>query len=179
MEQSQIKQYTKPFRHWIIKNFVTNTDALLEALKTEKFNRKSCELFQFYQGQDLSLTKNIVLKKFYTFFSSASFLEEIGTLTHKKIKKVDMSPFIYADTDYLLPHDDGTEGRLIAYIVYLNTLQKKEGGSLDFFEGKEIVKSVQPQKRNLVMFEVTPQSIHQVREILTTERISFAGRFRG
>ena len=173
------KFYDKPFRHWIISDFTQHVDVLLEALKGEPFQRKECDLFQFFQGHDVSLTKNEILKKFYADFSNPDFLKEITKITGISVSFIDMSPFIYGDTDYLLPHDDRLERRKIAYIVYLNDLSEKEGGHLDFFQGSKIVKSIVPKKGMLALFEVSEKSFHQVSEVISAERISFAGWFHG
>ena len=173
------KSFSSPFRYWIISDFFKDTALLRQTLLKEKFNRKEADLYQFYHSQDVSLTKNKILKKFYDTFSSSSFLKKISFLTKQKLASIDMTPFLYADTDYLLPHDDRLEGRKIAYVFYLNTLKKSQGGSLDFFKGEKIIKRLFPKEGTLVLFEVSPQSVHQVSEVVNTERITLAGWFHG
>lgn len=178
----QAEKYTQPFNHWIIQDFMSDTDKIIEALKTEDFVRKECDLFQFFQTKnDLFSSKSAILKKVYNQLSSESFLKEVSKITGKKLSKIDMSAFIYSDTDYLLPHDDRLEGRKIAYVLYVNTLSKSEnkGSSLDLFENNKLVKRIFPKKGQLVLFEVSKKSIHQVSEVVNSERITLAGWFHG
>lgn len=177
--QMQAETFDTPFRHWIIPDFIEKVDVLLEALKKEPFNRKECDLFQFFQGQDISLSKQTVLQQFFADISNPAFLQKIKTLTGANVTHIDMSPFIYGDTDYLLPHDDRLEGRKIAYVLYLNDVSEQEGGGLALFEDTSIVKTIIPKKGQLVLFEVSEKSVHQVLEVVGSERITFAGWFHG
>ena len=181
----KIKKFNSPFKHWIIEGFLSESECshIIKHIIAQKFNRKDCDLFQFYQGEDLKKTKSTILKDFHKYFSSKDFINEISEITGKEgiLKTIDMSPFIYDSTDYLLPHDDRLEGRRIAYILYLNTLEDSEkgnsGGTLDFFENKKIVKRIKPKAGNLVLFEVSDKSLHQVSEVISGRRITLAGWF--
>jgi Rps23 Pro-64 3,4-dihydroxylase Tpa1-like proline 4-hydroxylase len=81
----------------------------------------------------------------------------------------------------LLPHDDRLSGRKIAYILNLSkNFAKNDGGALQFFKGKKIVKSIPPTFNTFTIFQVSPRSLHQVQEVLSDKkRISFAGWFHG
>ena len=174
---ASVSQCTKPFPHWIIPDFINKgaANALVRALCPQPFNRKDSDLFQFFQGADLKKSKKKALREFYQCFSNMSFILQIASLTKKKLKSIDMSPFIYRDTDYLLPHDDRLEGRKIAYILYLKSCSS--GGNLEFFKGNRLVKSIRPVTGTLILFEVSSKSVHQVSEIISGERISLAGWF--
>lgn len=170
----------KPFPHLVLKNLFKDIEIVKEALLNEPFAEQNSDLFQFQQTDDISKSKNLILREFHKRFSSKEFLKLISEITGKKLNSIDMSGFIYDDTDYLLPHDDRLEGRKIAYIVQLSTLKASDGGRLQFFKDKKIVKSIVPQENTLVIFEVSDKSLHQVEEVKTNaKRISFAGWFHG
>jgi len=77
-----------------------------------------------------------------------------------------------------LPHDDRLEGRKIAYVLYLSDLREEDGGSLDMYEDMKIVKSIIPKFGDLLLFEVSEKSFHQVAEVLTdANRLTIAGWF--
>ena len=46
-----------------------------------------------------------------------------------------MAAYVYGLGDFLLPHDDQVENRIIAYSLHLTPdLEEEDGGSLDLFE---------------------------------------------
>ena len=52
-----------------------------------------------------------------------------------KLSKIDMAAYVYGLGDFLLPHDDQVENRVIAYSLHLTPdLEEEDGGSLDLFE---------------------------------------------
>jgi len=170
----------KPFPHLVLPNFFNNAKELKSALLREKFHYQNSDLFQFHQTNDCSKAKNKVVQDFYKFFGSKDFLNFISEITGKKLKSINMSGFIYGDTDYLLPHDDRLEGRKIAYVVNLSENFKNEnGGALALFKGKKVVKKIAPKFNTLTIFEVSPKSLHEVEEVVDAERVSFAGWFHG
>ena len=147
----------------------------------EKFYEHNSDLFQFQQTDDCKNAKQPAVKEFHKFFSSKEFINFISKITSTKLKSIDMSGFIYDDTDYLLPHDDRLSGRKVAYILHLaKNFTKKDGGALQFFKGNKIVKSLPPTFNTLTIFKVSPKSLHQVQEVTSKKkRISFAGWFHG
>ena len=94
-----------------------------------------------------------------------------------------MSASLYLKTHYLLPHDDRLERRRIAYLYYLSTLAKKDGGALALYDSKnkkptEIVKKIVPQFNTFAFFEVSGRSFHEVEEIVSDkQRIAISGWF--
>src|SRR3989344_6180705 len=98
-----VHKYQKPFKHWIIEQFLSESECshMIKHIIAQKFNRKDCDLFQFYQGEDLKKTKSEILKDFHKYFSSKDFINEISEITGKEgiLKTIDMSPFIYDSTD--------------------------------------------------------------------------------
>ena len=172
----------KPFPHLVLGNFFTKKIMAVEdSLLKQSFAEQNSDLFQFQQTDDVSKLNNSVLREFHSFFSSRVFLSFISQVTNKKLKSIDMSGFIYDDTDYLLPHDDRLDGRKIAYIVNLSrNFTKGDGGALQLFKGKKVVKSIVPTYNAFTIFEVSSKSLHQVEEVKSNkQRLSFAGWFHG
>lgn len=171
---------SKPFPHLILPNFFKNAKELKSALLEETFHYQNSDLFQFYQTTDCSKAKTKVVKDFHEFFGSKEFLSFISEITGKKLTSIDMSGFVYGDTDYLLPHDDCLEGRKVAYVVNLSENFKEEnGGALALFKNKKVVKRIVPKFNTFIIFEVSDKSLHEVEEVVGNKRVSFAGWFHG
>jgi Rps23 Pro-64 3,4-dihydroxylase Tpa1-like proline 4-hydroxylase len=170
----------KPFPHLVLPNFFRNAKALKSALLKEEFHYQNSDLFQFNQTNDCSKAKTKIVQDFHAFFGSKDFLKFISEVTGKKLNSIDMSGFVYGDTDYLLPHDDRLEGRKIAYVVNLSENFKEEnGGALALFKGNKVVKKILPKFNTLTIFEVSGKSLHEVEEVVDAKRVSFAGWFHG
>jgi len=171
----------KPFPHLILGNFFKAIGPVARALPKEKFYEHNSDLYQFQQTDDCKNAKQPAVKAFYEFFSSKEFIKFISEITNTNLKFIDMSGFIYDDTDYLLPHDDRLAGRKIAYILNLTKgFTKADGGALQFFKKNKIVKSIPPTFNTFTIFKVSPKSLHQVQEIITKKkRLSFGGWFHG
>ncbi|HLD01134.1 MAG TPA: 2OG-Fe(II) oxygenase family protein [Candidatus Nanoarchaeia archaeon] len=180
--------FSKPFPHWKFDNFLPEKKAvqLLTALSKEIFDLKDSDLFTFFQTNDLKTTENNVIQEFVTFFSTV-FAKKLESVTGTGIKlgSVDISGTKYCNTHHLLPHDDQLEGRKLAFIYYLSTLNNTEGGALALYNSKnnnptEVSERIQPQFNRLVIFKVTSKSFHEVEEVLTGKlRIALSGWFHG
>ena len=178
-------QNSEPFPHLEMRDFFSEEKVaiVLKALSKEKLYEKESDLFKFMQTADLNFTKNKMLKEFCGFMRSEEFISYIEEITglHLQQGKVDVFGSVYQDADYLLSHDDLLEGRKIAFNVYLSTLGKKEGGSLNLFgsrQGKplKIEKKILPRFNTLALFEVSPISFHEVEEVLVEkQRIALSG----
>src|SRR3989338_3034788 len=178
-----------PFPHLLLPNFLPTHHAidLLKALKDEPFELKQSDLFCLYQTKDLISSTNSTIQKFRTFLSSKEFTTHLTQITNIKIKPniIDMAGTIYTNTNYLLPHDDQLENRKIAYIYYLSTLTKNDGGALAFYNNKHnqptaIDKRTQPTFNTLILFPVSKKSFHEVEEVITNkQRIAISGWFHG
>ena len=155
----------KPFPHIVLSDFFVDLKKVKKELLKEKFTEYNSDLFQFLQTTDVRNTKNRTLNAFHSYFGSQEFITFIAKITGRKLNRIDMSGFIYRDTDYLLPHDDRLEGRKIAYIINFSDFTEKDGGGLQLFKGKKIVKSILPKFNSFILFEVSNTSLHQVEEI--------------
>ena len=97
-----------------------------------------------------------------------------------------MAAYVYGLGDFLLPHDDQVEGRIIAYSLHLTPeITDETGGALNIFkadkDGKsELVDSLIPEYNSLIMFEVSNRSWHEVNEIVKDiQRLTLTGWYHG
>ena len=172
----------KPFAHLVLPDFFSKRLVQVRsALLNEEFSEQNSDLFQFSQTKDIKLCEDAILREFHSFFSSQRFIQFIADITEEKLKSIDMSGFIYGDTDYLLPHDDRLEGRKVAYVVQMSDcFTERDGGALQFFDKNKVVKSFVPSFGALCLFKVSAKSVHQVQEVLSDKkRVTFAGWFHG
>jgi phosphatidylinositol glycan class S len=172
----------KPFPHLVLGNFFAGKIGVVaRQLLKEKFYEHNSDLYQFQQTDDCRNAKQPAVREFYKFFSSKEFIQFISSVTGTKLSSIDMSGFIYDDTDYLLPHDDRLSGRKIAYVLNLTKdFTARDGGALQFFKQNRIVKSIPPTFNTFTIFQVSPKSLHQVQEVLSgKKRLSFGGWFHG
>jgi len=182
---SQLKKKflaAKPFPHLVLKNFFSKKiNKVIPALLKEHCQYMNSDLYQFHQTDDCKNATQETVKEFHKYFSSQEFIQHIAKITGKKLKSIDMSGFIYTDTDYLLPHDDRLEGRKIAYVVNLSkNFKKSDGGELQLFSKNKVVKSITPTYNTLTIFEVSSKSLHQVQEVFSNKkRITLSGWFHG
>ncbi|MDO8510652.1 MAG: 2OG-Fe(II) oxygenase family protein, partial [Nanoarchaeota archaeon] len=178
----------KPFPSLELPDFVKQDKIikLLQALSKQQFSPHHSDLFQFSQTFDLLYNDDPLLKKCTALLSSPEMLDFMQSITKLKLSgKIDLFGSIYQDTDYLLPHDDQVPGRKIAFMLYLNDLDEKDGGALALYESKnktptKIARRIIPKAGTVVFFEVSSLSIHMVEEVLTdTQRITLSGWFYG
>lgn len=180
------KQYArnKPYPHVVLKDFFNAAvlKTVKKALLKERFVEAEADLFSFEQCNDLKHSKNKTLREFRSFLRSPRFLSLLSYITGENLSRtIDISGFIYDDTDHLLPHDDKLEGRKLAFVLNLSTMTSKDGGQLDMFKGNKVTKSYLPTFNSLVVFTVKPgTTMHQVREVITDKkRITLAGWVHG
>ncbi len=162
-------KFTHPFPYEIIDDYLSEEHfiELCEFLETVETSEKECDLFQFEQSDELTMSKNLAIKDF-----QQKLLETV------KKKKLDMFAAFYHDTDYLLPHDDRLEGRKIAYTFYLAA--PEAGGDLSLIETTRPYKKhrIGVVSNRLVLFEVSESSWHEVEEVRgDVPRISLSGWF--
>lgn len=194
VEEKKITQFqaafssNTPFPFLELSNFVNEDKiiALLQALSKQEFFPKLSDLFQFSQTSDLLYSDDPVLRKFIALLSSPEFINFMQKITKIKLNgRIDLFGSIYQDADFLLPHDDQIPGRKIAFMLYLNDLEEKDGGALALYESKnktptKVAKRFIPKAGTLLFFEVSSLSIHMVEEVLTdTQRIALSGWFYG
>lgn len=115
--------------------------------------------------------------------------ELVARVTGKSPSRVELRSYVYLAGSYLLPHDDlgpSQVGRIVAWAYYLLPRERCEGGELELFDctldGDEIVGAtaalrIEPLENRLVVFDVSPRSLHQVREVTSGGRVSLSGWF--
>ena len=185
-----LKVIDSPFHHMVIHNFLDLDQASpsLEALAEQEFTPTESDLFSYSASSNLSISDNPDIKSLYSSMCSNAWVRKLESLFDLSLSgNVDMAAYVYVNGDFLLPHDDELDSRLLAYSLHLTpNMSLSDGGSFDFFssntegEAKEIVKQVVPKFNSIVIFKVTPESWHQVSEILSdVQRFSLTGWYHG
>ncbi len=173
----------KPFPHLILKDFFKEDfiRKVAKELLKEDFSFKESDLFRFSQTKDLISSNNKIIAECYNIINSQDFKDYLLGITGiNSFEKIDCSGFIYGSGDHLLPHDDRLEKRKVAYVINLSEdFTKADGGSLEFFDNKNIVKSIVPSFNTFIIFQViVNKTIHQVSEVLSDKkRLTIAGWF--
>ena len=143
-------------------------------------------MYAFYRTFDLKNSKNKFIQKFREYILSEEFRKLIFDITNIKVKKnkVDLQSLKLVKTNYLLCHDDDVQKRKIAFVLYLSTLKKNEGGEFEIIEKDKkgvlkVKKTLSPKKNTLNIFRVeNEKSYHSIREVLKNkERITIGGWF--
>ncbi len=190
--EGQVSVISRPFKCCSVKDFLkadSHIEELMSELQEVEFFEKNNDLYKFKQSADLKSTNSPTIASFRKFLSSdvKSWLQEVTSL--ELDEEISLFCARYDYTDYLLCHDDELEGRLVAFIYYLvpPSWREGDGGSLDLFNTddhgrpREVVKSLYPSMNSFAFFQVTPESFHQVAEVLTRDktRLSVGGWFLG
>jgi prolyl 3-hydroxylase /prolyl 3,4-dihydroxylase len=173
-----------PFEHIQLLELIKE-DKLEElelALEEEEFFEKDGDLFSLSQTNDLESSDNKIIKEFIQLLNSVEFRDLIKKITGVKTTPGKLSLFgaIYGPGDYLLCHDDKLDNRKLAFIIYLSTLNKNEGGELALYTDKNSrpekeVKTYSVVKNSCVIFTVSDISWHEVKEVKDSYRVSIGG----
>jgi len=134
------------------------------------------------QTQDFRTNNDKVIKSFMNLLSSNEFGDFMNSITGLKFSNiVDLSANMYQNTDFLLCHDDRLEDRKVAFMIYLSSLTKKDGGALNLFDKEEnVAKSLRPSFNTFLLFKVSKKSFHVVEEVVNDiQRIALTGWFHG
>ena len=158
-------------------------DLVIDALAGLEYSFSDSDLFSYWASVKLTDIDHPALNVLREDLSDKLWRKEVSKAFQvSKLSRIDMAAYVYGQGDFLLPHDDQVEGRVIAYSLHLTPdLEESDGGSLDLFEGKkngtsELVKTIIPKFNSLNMFEVSETSWHQVSEILTDiQRLTLTG----
>jgi len=176
----------RPFPHVVLDALISDEalGQLAQAVAAEPHWPNRGELFEMMASAES--VQHPTLRAF-----EASLGENLGAIeaiTGRKVGRVDLRSYVYLPGSYLLPHSDcqEREGRLVAWSFYLRT-RGVVGGELELFEAEmegQYPRStrpagrIEPRENRLVLFAVSPASLHQVREVLSGARISLSGWFR-
>jgi len=178
----------RPFPHVVIDGLLA--EDRLAALRTgvaqEPHQPNTSDLFEM-MGSGATLTQP-VLCDFHAAFGAPDALAAVSAICGHRLGRVDMRSYVYLAGSFLLPHTDcqAAMGRLVAYAYYLMPRESSAGGELELFsttlEAGQIVQAeaacrIEPEGNRIVLFEVSPASLHQVREVTAGGRVSLAGWF--
>ena len=177
---------SKPYPNFVLDDFF-NKNKLLKLKKElakEKYGKIDKDLFSLSHTNDLVSSKISLIKEFYGLLSSNEFISLMEKLTNEKLSgKIDMQSHVMTQGNYLLFHDDVVEGRSIAYIVYLTSLNPKDGGALRLYGIKSPlnpVKKIYPKFNSFACFKVSKKSLHDVEEVKSKKnRLTIGGWFYG
>ena len=186
-EISHIESF--PFPHTIVKDFLDDStiDLIIDALAGLEYDFKEADLFSYWSSINLTDIDHPAINILREDLGDSSWRKKVSkAFKVNKLKNIDMGAYVYGLGDFLLPHDDQVEGRIIAYSLHLTPeITEEMGGTLDLFEAEStgesrMVDSIIPDYNSLIMFEVSNTSWHQVREILTDiQRLTVTGWYHG
>ena len=174
-----------PFPHVVVEDFLDEDtlDIVIDALAGLEYSFSESDLFSYWASVGLTDIDHPALNVLRNDLGDKSWRNEVAKAFQvAKLSKIDMAAYVYGLGDFLLPHDDQVEDRVIAYSLHLTPdLEENDGGSLDLFEASKegksnLVKRIIPKFNSLNMFKVSTTSWHQVSEILTDiQRLTLTG----
>lgn len=180
---------SKPFPHVVVKDFLDEPtlDLVIDALAGLEYDFKESDLFSYWASVELTDINHPAINILRDDIGDKSWRDNVSkSFNVKKLSNIDMAAYVYGLGDFLLPHDDQVEGRIIAYSLHLTPeINKEMGGALNLFEadntGKsKLVDSIIPEYNSLIMFEVSNHSWHEVSEILIDiQRLTVTGWYHG
>ena len=176
---------SSPFPHVVVEDFLEEDtlDLVIDALAGLEYSFSESDLFSYWASVKLTDIEHPALNVLREDLGDKYWRKEVSKAFNvAKLSKIDMAAYVYGLVDFLLPHDDQVEDRVIAYSLHLTPdIEEEDGGSLDLFdsdkEGKsKLIKKIIPKFNSLNMFEVSATSWHQVSEILTDiQRLTLTG----
>ena len=174
-----------PFPHVIVKDFLDSAtlDLAIDALAGLEYDFKESDLFSYWASIDLTDINHPAINILRNDIGDDTWRKEVAkSFKVKQFSSIDLAAYVYGQGDFLLPHDDQVEGRIIAYSLHLTPeITEETGGALNIFkankEGKsKLVDSILPEYNSLIMFEVSDHSWHQVSEVISDiQRLTLTG----
>lgn len=180
----------KPFPHVVIDD-VLPEDKLQELRVAVSREPHTSNVDHFYEMMGSGMpVLHPVLFDFAVALGAPNALATIAGLSGKTVTHVEMRSYVYLAGSFLLPHNDCRNDlyRRVAYAYYLLPRETSTGGELELFEcdmdGDDIVAArsavtIEPRGNRMVIFDVSPSSLHQVKEVLSGGRVSLSGWFFG
>jgi len=180
---------SRPFKHVVVKNFLDppTLDLVIDALAGLEYDFKESDLFSYWASIDLTDINHPAINILRDDLGGEIWRKKVAeSFKVKKLSNIDMAAYVYGLGDFLLPHDDQVEGRIIAYSLHLTPeITEKMGGALNIFKANDagkskLVDSIIPEYNSLIMFEVSDSSWHQVSEIMQDiQRLTVTGWYHG
>lgn len=187
--------YNESFPICVLPEFLERDsyDKLKQSVLEQPFFKKQTDLYKFIQTRDLNECSDENIRNFKNHLISTEFISFVQRVCGiELIKKIDFSSQSYGKNSYLLCHDDAIEEgkfvRRIAFVFYMvsESFNENDGGFLQTFSSKNnqphcLKSSILPKSNTFVFFEVSPNSFHQVSEVLGEDkpRISIVGWLYG
>jgi len=180
---SAVKDF--PYPHIVVKNFLDDStlDLVIDALAGLEYDFKESDLFSYWASIELTDIDHPALNILRDDLGDELWRNKVAeAFSSKPLSSIDMAAYVYGLGDFLLPHDDQVEERIIAYSLHLTPeITEEMGGALQIFDVDEnnkskLVDSIVPEYNSLIMFEVSKHSWHQVGEILQDiQRLTVTG----
>ena len=180
---STVKDF--PYPHIIVKNFLDDStlDLVVDALAGLEYDFKESDLFSYWASVELTDIDHPAINILRDDLGDKLWRNKVAeAFSSKPLSSIDMAAYVYGLGDFLLPHDDQVEERIIAYSLHLTPeITEEMGGALQIFNVDEnnkskLVDSIIPEYNSLIMFEVSKHSWHQVGEILQDiQRLTVTG----
>jgi hypothetical protein len=180
---STVKDF--PYPHIIVKNFLDDStlDLVIDALAGLEYDFKESDLFSYWASVELTEIDHPAINILRDDLGDELWRNKVAeAFSSKPLSSIDMAAYVYGLGDFLLPHDDQVEERIIAYSLHLTPeITEEMGGALQIFDVDEnnkskLVDSIIPEYNSLIMFEVSKHSWHQVGEILQDiQRLTVTG----
>ena len=180
---STVKDF--PYPHIIVKNFLDDStlDLVVDALAGLEYDFKESDLFSYWASVELTEIDHPAINILRDDLGDELWRNKVAeAFSSKPLSSIDMAAYVYGLGDFLLPHDDQVEERIIAYSLHLTPeITEEMGGALQIFDVDEnnkskLVDSIIPEYNSLIMFEVSKHSWHQVGEILQDiQRLTVTG----
>jgi len=178
-----------PFPHVVVRNFLDSPtlDLAIDALAGLEYDFKESDLFSYWASVELTDVNHPAINILRDDLGDQVWRKKVAeSFKIKKLSSIDMAAYVYGLGDFLLPHDDQVEGRIIAYSLHLTPeITDEMGGALNIFkadkDGKsKLVNSLIPEYNSLIMFEVSDRSWHEVSEIVRDiQRLTVTGWYHG
>lgn len=178
----------RPFPHVVIDGLVPAAEhaAMRKAFHWEQHYAHFDEIYSFLWSAEPIV--QAPLRAFGQAFGGAEMRKAVGAISGSALARADMRGYVYLPGHYLLPHTDERRevGRKVAYAYYLDVVEPMRGGELELYacdrRGGRIARTrvarrIRPRPNRLVLFEVSPSSLHAVREVTSGARMSLAGWF--
>lgn len=171
--KDNVELIVEPFKVCVIKDLLEQGSILkdiIDDFNQIQWNKRSLDLYEFFQSVSLKNIELISIKIIYEFLK-ANVKEWIQKLTGLDLTDMSSTCSLYGDTDYLLVHDDQQEDRLIAFVLYFTGPREwlpHHGGALQLLgkdnngQPSDPVRDIFPCNNQLVFFQVTNDSYHQV-----------------
>ena len=133
---------SSPFPHVVVEDFLDEDtlDLVIDALAGLEYSFNESDLFSYWASVKLTDIDHPALNVLREDLGDENWREEVSrAFKVSKLSKIDMAAYVYGLGDFLLPHDDQVENRIIAYSLHLTPdLEEEDGGSLDLFEDNKI-----------------------------------------